>query len=158
MDTGGAEAQIRPEKPLTAIFLARIFDQRPPRVIYSGTLKLHLGGRWSKIRAKKNFRTKNPSLFAKFGVFPPHAISAGAVFGHFLPKKGKKWPKSALSLYRAKRGPYRGTASPQRGGTPLLGAFLGKKGLRRGGFGGQKPPKPPFGGQKRPQKGGFSPM
>ena len=30
VDTGGAEAQIRPEKPLTAIFLARIFDQRPP--------------------------------------------------------------------------------------------------------------------------------
>ena len=40
------------------------------------------------------------SLRGVGGGTPPRAISAGAVFGHFLPKKGKKRPKSALSLYR----------------------------------------------------------
>ena len=143
MDTGGgAEAQIRPEKPLTAIFLARIFDQRPPSLVCGfDEIRKLLGGRWSKIRAKKNFRTKNPSLFAKFGVFPPHAISAGAVFGHFLPKKGKKWPKSALSLYSDKKIAIEARPPPNAGVPPCWG-LLGTKEAPKGG--GEPPLKAVF--------------
>ena len=64
-----------------------------------------IGGRWSKIRAKKVVRTKNPSLLLQTGPLGGGAISAGAVFGHFSLRNHENGKNLALSLYN----------TPQRG-------------------------------------------
>ena len=58
-----------------------------------------VGGRWSKIRAKKIVRTKNPSLLLQTGPLGGGAISAGAVFGHFSLRNHENGKNLALSLY-----------------------------------------------------------
>ena len=82
------------------------------------------------------FGDQKPLSFGRvWPITRPHAISAGAVFGHFLPILGKKGPKSALSLYRGGYHRYRGDGSRTPSPSPPLdtGKGVRPRSIRRNG-------------------------